>query len=90
MKVICINSGIHTGAYGIPQDARKFLVEGNTYFIETVIENSFNEIGYVLAEVKSPSLKGSFASERFVPCSDIDETILINNKNNNYEPVLLR
>jgi len=78
MKVICINSGLHITKSGLVNTAKDFLVEGNEYNVVTVLENRLGEIGYILQEVRSPSLKGSFSATRFIPCSDKDETILIN------------
>lgn len=90
MKVICINSGLHITKSGLVNNAKEYLTEGDTYTVTGTIENELGEVGYFLAEVRSPSLKGSFQASRFIPCSGKDETISINNKNTIYEPVILR
>lgn len=90
MRVICINSGVHIGMYNLPQDAKNLLIEGEVYTVIDVVRNVFNEYGYILEEIKSPSLRGTFAAERFIPCSDKDETILKNNKTQVYESEPLR
>lgn len=90
MKVICINSKIHITKSGLVNNASDYLIEGEVYTVLDIIENNIGEMGYILKEVLSPSKKGSFSVHRFIICSNQDETILINNKQDYYEPVILR
>lgn len=81
MKVICIHSGKHQNKSGSIGDASAYLKEGNTYNVIDIVENSFGDVGYILLEIRSPSKLGSFAAERFIPCSGINEETILINKN---------
>ena len=54
------------------------LREGETYTVMAFLGGY--DPGYILAEVKSSYPDGSFRADRFIPCSDIDEMELVNEK----------
>lgn len=68
MKAICINnSGV------------KELKEGNVYTVIKVLPPVFIHEGFLLQEIKSKHYTGAYLSNRFIPCSEIDENEIIYN-----------
>ena len=77
MKVICIDDKQHSDSYYWLDG---LIVEGEIYNVlreQLSFDNNGNErIGFILAEVPL-KLRAAFNKDRFIPCSDIDETELI-------------
>ena len=71
MKVICIDS--KPRHYDEPTG----LTEGMLYTVIRITEKRFGQYGYVLKEIDA-GYPGAFEESRFIPCSDIDETELVN------------
>lgn len=70
MKVICIDNS----PYGyIGHVAPECLKVGEIYTVLKVVNND----GYLLVEVEHPSPFGYWDQRRFIPCSDIDEMQLL-------------
>lgn len=71
MIVICINNGPMINSIGLIKSAPE-LIEGNPYTVIYETHNSFR-----LAETEPGTGYTGYNKRRFVPCSDIDETELI-------------
>jgi hypothetical protein len=80
MRVICIEQAKYSWRFdGSPVEPR-LLEIGMTYTVVQEIQG-FGEVYYELEEVPPCPRPQCFASVMFIPCSDIDETELVN-----YEP----
>lgn len=75
IRMICINNKTINN---IPNKDLVYLKEGETYE-GFIVEKEFFRDGIVRDAFYISPLIG-FAIERFIPCSDIDETELINEK----------
>lgn len=73
MQVLCINAGKVKSKGGQIYDATGILVEGNIYTVINTVTSKLGENGYVLLEIQSIGLKGSFNEIRFIPTSKINE-----------------
>lgn len=78
MKVLCIDAS-SINVFGHDTGRKSGLVEGEVY---TVIgqRKLFGIMGYFLEEAVAPNDDGHYRSNRFIPCSDIDELELVKEK----------
>jgi len=81
-KVICIDN-----SDGASKCAKRMLIEGDIY---TAVQSSDYNNGYFIKEALFDPLDGlkvSFEKRRFVPLSTIDETELLEQRNNHLQGV---
>lgn len=78
MRVLCIDAS-SVDSLGYDTGIKSGLTEGETYNVIRE-EKVFGTPGYILEELKAPNQTGAFRANRFIPCSEIDETELVREK----------
>lgn len=90
MRVICVDTSIHNKTNKDYAYLLKLIKEGEVYTVENIVPLDSDETGYTLIEIPGYFTypfhlqRIAFASCRFIETSGIDETELVNNKQEEY------